>query len=99
MFRADLERTGVFSSGGLEELDELVWKFQTGGAVNSSPAVSGGIVYFGSEDGNLYAVDIKTGQEKWKFQTEGMVFSSPAVSGGMVYLGSDDGNLDRKSVV
>ncbi len=34
-----------------------------------SPTVAEGVLYPGSHDGNLYAVDIKTGEEKWQFQT------------------------------
>ncbi len=64
------------------------WKFKTGDQVASSPAVSDGVVYFGSDDSYLYAVDIKTGQEKWKFKTGDEVFSSPAISDGVVYFGS-----------
>ena len=43
------------------------WKFKTAGEVSSSPFVSGGVVYFGSCDNYLYAVDSKTGKKKWKF--------------------------------
>jgi hypothetical protein len=56
MFRGNLERTGVYASGGPSQLNELVWKIKTGAAVYSSPAISDGVVYFGSSDGNLYAV-------------------------------------------
>lgn len=56
MYQANLQRTGVYPSGGPTELTQLVWKFKTEHAVTSSPAVSGDVVYFGSEDGNLYAV-------------------------------------------
>jgi len=93
VFRANLERTGVFSSGGPSELNELVWKFKTEGPVGSSPVISGGLVYFGSLDGHLYAVDIKSGQEKWKFKTEAGVFASPAIAGGLVFFGSGDRHL------
>lgn len=93
MFRANLERTGVFPSGGPSTLNELIWKFKTENVVDSSPAISGGIVYFGSDEGHLYAVDIKTGQEKWRFKTEDEVSSSPAISGGIVYFGSRDHHL------
>ncbi len=48
MFRSNLERTGVYASGGPSQLNELVWKFKTGGQVFSSPAISDGVVYFGS---------------------------------------------------
>jgi outer membrane protein assembly factor BamB len=56
MFRGNLERTGVYPSGGPTQLNGLVWKFETAGAVTFSPAISGGVVYFGSTDGYLYAV-------------------------------------------
>ena len=32
------------------------WKFKTGGEIESSPAISDGVVYFGSFDSYLYAV-------------------------------------------
>jgi outer membrane protein assembly factor BamB len=44
------------------------WKFKTEGEVWSSTVVVGGVVYFGSYDDHLYAVDIETGQEKWRFE-------------------------------
>jgi outer membrane protein assembly factor BamB len=59
----------------------------------SSPAVSDGLVYYGSGDGNLYALDAATGQLKWKFATAGVVHSSPAVSDGVIYFGSWDSYL------
>jgi hypothetical protein len=93
MFHSNLSRTGEYPKGGPVKLTELFFKFKTEGPVDSSPAVSGDVVYFGSGDKYLYAVDIKTGQEKWKFKTEGEVFASPAVSGGVVYFGSLDGYL------
>ncbi len=61
--------------------------------MKSSPAVAGGVVYFGSYDQHLYAVDIHTGEEKWRFQTADWVNSSPTVADNTVYFGSDDGNL------
>jgi outer membrane protein assembly factor BamB len=59
----------------------------------SSPAVVAGRVYFGSGDGNVYAVDAKTGVLQWKFATGDVVHASPAVADGTVYIGSWDGNL------
>jgi|GEM_PF-698484 outer membrane protein assembly factor BamB len=76
-----------------EEKSLLKWKFETGDDVTSSPAISEGIVYFGSKDNHLYAVDIKTGEEKWKFKTGDEVWSSPALSEGVVYFGSYDNHL------
>ena len=59
----------------------------------SSPAVAGGSVYFGSGDGNVYAVDARTGVLQWKFPTRDVVHASPAVVGGTVYIGSWDSYL------
>ena len=59
----------------------------------SSPAVVDGTVYFGSGDGNVYAVDAEAGLVRWKFPTKDVVHSSPAVVGGTVYIGSWDSNL------
>ena len=93
MFRANPARTGVFPSNGPTRLNELAWKFKTDGPVGSSPAVAGGVVYVGSFDYWLYALDAETGQEKWTFQTDDGIYSSPAVAGGMIYIGSLDGRL------
>jgi outer membrane protein assembly factor BamB len=59
----------------------------------SSPAVANGKVYFGSGDGNVYAVTADTGIEVWKVQTKDVVHASPAVYNNTVYIGSWDSSL------
>ena len=56
----------------------------------SSPAVSKGLVYFGSGDGNIYALDAASGALRWKFHTGNVVHASPAVANGILYVGSWD---------
>lgn len=56
----------------------------------SSPVVWNGAVYFGSGDGNVYALDAATGALKWKFKTGDVVHASPAIWDGTVYIGSWD---------
>ena len=56
----------------------------------SSPAVWNSDVYFGSGDGNVYALDAASGVLKWKFKTGDVVHSSPAISDGTLYIGSWD---------
>lgn len=48
MFRANLQRAGVYHTTGVPELNELMWKFKTEEELLSSPAVADGVVYFGS---------------------------------------------------
>jgi outer membrane protein assembly factor BamB/tRNA A-37 threonylcarbamoyl transferase component Bud32 len=69
------------------------WAFPTGELVNSSPTVVNDIVYFGSYDGNLYALYTYSGWKKWAFQTGGKVRSSPIVVNNVVYFGSRDKKL------
>ena len=66
------------------------WVTTTGGIIRSSPAVSNGVVYVGSDDAGLYALNATTGQVIWKTITGAAVRSSPAVASGVVYVGSDD---------
>ncbi len=92
MFRGTPDHLGVYASAP-PTLAGVVWKFRTQGRVLSSPAVQGDLVYVGSTDGRLYAVDRATGAERWRFQTQGPVNSSPAVVNGLVFVSSVDGNI------
>lgn len=56
----------------------------------SSPAVAKGTVYFGSGDGNVYALDAASGTLRWKFHTGNVVHASPAIAEGILYVGSWD---------
>lgn len=70
-----------------------LWQFTAQGPVGSRPTVSGGVVYFGSDDHSVYAVGARSGKPVWRHQTSGVVVSSPAVVDGVVYVGSEDGTV------
>ena len=75
--------------------------------VDSAPACDGGRVYFGANDGRLYAVSAATLAQDWTYQTMGGRYgrNNAAVSGGVVYavpgfdenkplaFGAEDGTL------
>ena len=78
------------------------WKFKTGGEkkyelfsfsdyYQSSPVCSNGVIYFGSGDHHVYAVDAASGALRWKFATDNIVHTSPAIHQDKVYVGSFDG--------
>ncbi len=69
------------------------WSLPTDGIINGSPAVANGVVYVGSNDFNVYALNARTGVMLWIFPTGSYVRSTPAVANGGVYVASDDGNL------
>ena len=56
----------------------------------SSPTVWDGKVYFGSGDGNVYALDAASGKLAWKFKTNDVVHASPAIAEGTLFIGSWD---------
>jgi outer membrane protein assembly factor BamB len=82
----------VLSTTTVGSLD-LLWSYTTGSAVISSPAVVNGVVYVGSYDHSVYALNATTGAKLWRFTTGGVVTSSPAVVDGVVYVGSNDHNV------
>jgi outer membrane protein assembly factor BamB len=93
MFRGDAAHSGVYAGQGPRQFHRMKWKFATGDRIVSSPVWNDGVIYFGSDDGNLYAVDAATGGQNWKYSTRGPVPSTPAVGGGLVYFASYDGNF------
>ena len=92
VFRNSLAHSGLYD-GGLPKLNGVKWTFHTRGEVVSSPAIVQGVVYVGSNDGSLYAIDQQKGTQIWKFPTAARIPSSPAVANGIVYFGSYDGNF------
>jgi len=70
-----------------------LWSYPTGGRVYSSPVPDGDEVYFGSDDGRLYKVDVDSGILIWEFATGGKIRSAPALADGRVFAFSWDGFL------
>jgi outer membrane protein assembly factor BamB len=93
IFRGDQIATGV-AKGTLPENLDVVWKFEVeNGAFEGTPAIVDGIAYIGDLDGEVYALDLKTGTKKWTYETESGFIASPAVKDGLLYIGDYDGRL------
>jgi len=71
----------------------LRWTFTTGGKIWSTPVIQDGVVYFGSHDSKIYAVDLDDGELLWQFTTGGTVAGRPLLFKGMVIAGSFDKTL------
>jgi outer membrane protein assembly factor BamB len=75
-----------------------VWRSPLADYSTSSPAIANGVVYVGSYDTRLYAIDELTGVQLWA-PTWGVdnlprgINSSPAIASGRVYVGCRDGSL------
>ena len=70
---------------------DLVWGYRHRGEARFSLLkVVEGVAYFGSDYGQLFAVDFHSSRVVWRQQIGGRAYSS-AVVGGVVYIGSADG--------
>ena len=57
------------------------------------PVVIGDTIYFGSDDGNFYALDVDSGYMRWVFKSGAEINSIPYADKDQVYFGSKDGKL------
>ncbi len=73
--------------------ETALWSFATRGWVSAAPAVADGVVYIGSDDHRVYALDAATGSELWSFTAGDSVHSTPTVEGNVVYAGSNGHHL------
>ena len=71
----------------------LSWKYPTGRPIIGSPVIDDGVVYVGSTDGIVYAINLVDGKEKWKYTTYGPIRSAVCIQDGMLFVLSGDGNL------
>lgn len=78
------------NSGAPTAKARLLWVYKTGGAINQHATVANGVVYLGSDDHYLHAIDAKSGQRKWAFKAGDAVDSSVLVSNGMVYFAANN---------
>lgn len=74
--------------------------FDVDSAITSTPVVDGdlGLVYFGTNDGTVYAVDADLGLEEWRVSVDAPVYSDLAVSLPLfqeesVFLTPNDGRV------
>lgn len=79
------------------------WAFKCGEANHfhvvpkSSPKIAEDTVFFGSDRGSFWALDLPSGTPKWEFSIKTKnrkgIWSRPATGDGVVYFGGYDGNL------
>ncbi|MBN1318377.1 MAG: PQQ-binding-like beta-propeller repeat protein, partial [Anaerolineales bacterium] len=70
---------------------QVSWTYSTTAPVVSAPALgANGQVFFGSQDGVLYALDVATGAELWSKNIGGTIDSSPALDPLNVFVVGGD---------
>ena len=69
---------------------KLLWSFESEDEIRGTAACTNNILYFGSYDHNLYALNAVTGEFNWKYPTDGGIVSKPVVQDDNIYIGSED---------
>jgi len=91
LHRENATQTGV-SDEKLPAKLAVRWEYKAGRSVEGAAVIADGVVYVGSIDKALHAIDLKTGQAKWK-AVIGPTTAAPGVKGNRVYIGDDDGKF------
>jgi outer membrane protein assembly factor BamB len=78
---------------GISSAGKPLWTFATRARVESSPAIAGGRVFVGSNDGRFYVLNLNTGAKLWEFTAGAALSASPAIANGRVVIGAQDGRL------
>jgi outer membrane protein assembly factor BamB len=83
-------------TGGVAALDatkgRLLW-MRKAGPVFSSPALAGGAVLVGSDDGSVYALDPGTGRVLWAERLGAKVRATPAVAEDVAFAADFEGRV------
>ncbi len=92
------KKTGALSRISLpavvsEQVVKPLWIFRCEDEIRGSASYDNGMIYVGSYDHNLYALDATSGEFKWKFPTNGGIVTRPAITNDLIFVGSEDGNL------
>ena len=87
-FHGNAQNTGL-TQNAIASTD---WVATIGSPVITTPAVGlDGTIYFGANNGYVYALNPLTGTVIWQVKTAGRVAASPVISGkGILYIGSTD---------
>jgi outer membrane protein assembly factor BamB len=95
MFMGNPAHTGQAESNNPSAIKKLTlkWSYNFPSQVVASPVIVGQQLFVAADNGNLYALDMKTQRPIWIFHAQGGLSSTPAVVNGIVYVLSRDGHL------
>ncbi|HEY3422707.1 MAG TPA: PQQ-binding-like beta-propeller repeat protein [Methanocellaceae archaeon] len=88
----------VYDSGTVLALDDHTgaqkWKFKAeSGTIESTPAISNGSIYVGSDDSYVYKLDASSGRMLWRSSVYNSMYSSPLAYDGKIFIGTNGGDF------
>lgn len=93
MFRGNIAREGSLYEVLYPSQTAYGWNFNVQAEIIGSPVTKGSVVYFGSRDGSVWALDGLTGEVLWQYSTSGYVDSTPVLYEQFLYITSRDGKI------
>ncbi len=63
------------------------------GAVVGTPVLYDDMLFLGSSDGKVYALDVIYGEKKWVYDTGGKIWTSPAIADSVLYVSNYEHKL------
>ncbi len=83
----------VVNAAGTDTVGYWDAVFAAGSAITGQPSVADGVVYVGTQAGDVFAVDAETGEEIWVFRAGSKIEGSPAPIAGAVLVITADGEV------
>jgi outer membrane protein assembly factor BamB len=83
----------VDRSGGVTALSadarRVLWHFEARTAINATPLLADGKLFFGASNGVLYALDARDGRQLASMQLGGSIDCAPVLGKGLLYVRAD----------
>lgn len=89
--RANPQRTGVYDFPAIRNQPQVLWQTKVGSTWLMPPLLADGILYTGSGDGTLYALNAETGETLWSTGGFGQLESTGAIAGDILVVGGYSG--------
>ena len=98
LYRGNPQRTGIYDIPSIRHQPEVKWQAKVGSTWLMPPMLADGILYTGSGNGFLYALNAETGEQIWSVGGFGQLECTGAIAGDMIVAGGYGGlvqALDR----
>ncbi|MCA9742433.1 MAG: PQQ-binding-like beta-propeller repeat protein [Deferribacteres bacterium] len=70
-----------------------IWRFETESQAHAAPTLSDRELFFGTDSGELYALDRHTGAKIWHRELSSPIFASPVVDDNLVFVSAQDSTI------
>src|SRR5215211_7404161 len=87
LYRGNSQRTGVYNFPAIRHRPEVKWQVNIGTAWLIPPMLAGGLLYAGSGDGTLYALNAETGEQVWSVGGFGQLEMTGAIADDRIIAG------------